>query len=1185
MKEKRFLAVLFILVGILITNLSSNDTGVVVEEVGKNSAGERAGIQKGDILLSWERPPNPPSNPEGASGVIESVFDFMMIEMEQSPRGLVKLVGERDGERMAFEVLVGGWKIKIRPTMTDSILKNYKAGKELVKGEEEERGIQVWKEIAKSMESAEDLIFSCWIYLEIGNAWVKIKKWDEAHNAYQAALKNAEISKNIVAQAAVWKSLGTSFDKQNDFDKAIKAYKTLMKIREKNWGESISLAKSLIDLGIAFDYYGDLEKAESCYKRSLAICEKLAPESRTIAAVLNNLGEVARQRGELDKAESYYKRALAIYEKVTPDSLDVTYPLDNLGLIARRRGDLEIAEAYHKRAYEICKRVAPGSIDVAFSLGNLGIVAKEGGDYKLAENYFNQALSIFDKFAPDGVLVGFNLNNLGTVAIDRGDFEKAEVLLLKSLKIKERTSPDSLALATTWENLGIVARRRYDLEKAEYYLKRALAIKEKKAPDSIITASTYLNLGTVASDSNDFEKAEAYYKRALAIEEKLNPQSITASICLNNLGNAAVEREDLEAAKSFYQRAIAIQEKISPEILDLALSLNNLGDLAYKLGKLEEAETLCKRALAIRRKLAPFSIREAFSLHSLGKIQLKKGQLHLAVDYLRRSIEALEAQISRLGGSKEVKAGFRAKYKKYYQDYIDVLLRLKQSQEAFHILERSRAQMFLSMLAERDLVFTPEVPEELERERKRNAFQYDKVQRELAQLNPSKHKEQIDHLLTKLRELQDGQVAIAEKIRKTSPRFSSLVYPQPLDLSSVQEVLDPGTVMLSYSIGEEQGYLFVITSDGGFWIHSLSIKEGNLRKDVERFRRQIQRGQAELPVQKSLVARGKHLYETLIHPAAEIIKKNKRILIIPDGPLHVLPFGALVRNIESEEKVSKKSGRDWQYLIEWRPLHMVVSGTVYGEMKKQRRVGETKQKGKILLAFGDPKYPVLEEGRAEGLEDAVVRSMALRGYDLTPLLATRQEVSTIARIYGEKAEICLGDEATEERAKSVSKDVKYVHFACHGFIDEQFPLNSGLALTIPPKPKEGQDNGILQAWEIFERVRIDADLVSLSACQTGLGKEMGGEGLVGLTRAFQYAGARSVLASLWEVADVTTAELMKQFYEYLKKGLSKDEALRKAKMDMIRKPIEVKNQEGKTQKMDASHPFFWDAFQLIGDWR
>jgi len=139
-------------------------------------------------------------------------------------------------------------------------------------------------------------------------------------------------------------------------------------------------------------------------------------------------------------------------------------------------------------------------------------------------------------------------------------------------------------------------------------------------------------------------------------------------------------------------------------------------------------------------------------------------------------------------------------------------------------------------------------------------------------------------------------------------------------------------------------------------------------------------------------------------------------------------------------------------------------------------------------------------------------------------------------------------------------------------VDEHLPLNSGLALTIPDKPKQGQENGLLQAWEIFEQLRLDADMVVLSACQTGLGKEVKGEGLIGLTRALQYAGARSIVASLWNVDDLKTSELMKQLYQQLEKGKSKDEALRAAQLSLI-------------NSRTGSHPFFWAAFSLIGDWR
>jgi CHAT domain-containing protein len=159
--------------------------------------------------------------------------------------------------------------------------------------------------------------------------------------------------------------------------------------------------------------------------------------------------------------------------------------------------------------------------------------------------------------------------------------------------------------------------------------------------------------------------------------------------------------------------------------------------------------------------------------------------------------------------------------------------------------------------------------------------------------------------------------------------------------------------------------------------------------------------------------------------------------------------------------------------------------------------------------------------------------------------------------------------------------VRYVHFACHGHLDERMPLNSSLALAIRETPAEGQDNGLLQAWEIFDKVRIDADLVTLSACGTALGREMGGEGLLGLTRAFHYAGARSVLATLWSVSDTSTPLLMERFYAHLEAGMSLDRALQAAQIDFIRGRGGV----ARGVAADLSHPFRWAAFQLSGDWR
>jgi len=409
---------------------------------------------------------------------------------------------------------------------------------------------------------------------------------------------------------------------------------------------------------------------------------------------------------------------------------------------------------------------------------------------------------------------------------------------------------------------------------------------------------------------------------------------------------------------------------------------------------------------------------------------------------------------------------------------------------------------------------------------------------------------------------------------RSAPRLASLQYPQPLDLPHVRQALDRGTVLLSYSVGAERTALFVVTpaDDPAAPVSVFPIPIGapELRRRVEAFRDALQPPQHV--TRADLDAQGAALYDLLIRPAEALIAPCARLLLSPDGPLHSLPFAALVRTPGPDA-----GRRAASYLVEWKPLHVAPSATVYAELRKPR--GDAAPAPGRLVAFGTPLYPPLGDTRGSAAQDPDLRSLATRGVFLTSLPATGDEVDHIARLFGRDARTYVGAEATEERAKSLGRDARYIHFACHGTLDERFPLNSALALTIPQKTVDGQDNGLLQAWEIFDRVRIDADLVTLSACNTALGKDMGGEGLLGLTRAFHYAGARSVLATLWSVSDRSTSQLMTQFYRHLKAGRSRDEALRLAQVDLIR------SRRARPGDADLSHPFRWAAFQLSGDWR
>jgi CHAT domain-containing protein/Tfp pilus assembly protein PilF len=1115
--------------------------GVVVEEVAKGSAGENAGIQSDDVLLSWVRAATPPANPEEARGEINSPFDLIEIEVEQASRGETTVIGNRGGASLSVTVRPGPWGITARARLREPLLSAYEEGKRLVAAKEVDKGVAAWRQLAEQATRVDDWQLAGWLLRKVGDALANVQKWDDAHSSYQAAIEALEQHGVGTSVARAWDARGLAFERQND-----------------------------------------LLKAEAAYREALRIREQLSPATLAVAANLTTLGAVTIGRGDLSAAEESFTKALALRETLAPDSLVVAAALSNLGTVARSRGDLSAAEALHKRALAIQETIAPESVQVANTLTNLGVVAADRGDLSAADAAYKRSLAILEKHAPDSLAVAISLNNLGLGALERGDLATADEFLRRALAFYERTAPDSVYVAGTLSNLGLVARERGDLPAAEEAHRRSLAISEKLAPDSLELAAALNNLGSVAFEQRDLTAAEDAYRRSLALHQKIAPDSLFVAANLRSIAAVMEARGDLAGAETFVGRAFVLQEKLAPGSLAVASSLESLADLARGRGDLAASEADYLRTLDIRRHLAPESAAEARALYGLALVARRTARPVLAGSYFHRAITALEAQTGRIGGDEEVRTGFAARYTDYYRDYVDLLVDTGQPVEAFALLERSRARSLLAMLAERDLVFAADLPPDLARERAVINTDYDRTQAALTRLNPADEAAAIERLLARLRELRDQRESIALRIRKASPRFASLHYPQPLNISAAQRSLDAGTVLLTYCVTKEKTFLFVVQpsvralvrSAPAVSVFTLPIGETALREKVAAFRSLVQRSSVSI---EPLISAGQELYQTLVAPAGALVAASERVVISPDGPLHTLPFGALVH--PSDRSVTPP----WRYFIEWKPLHVVASATVYAELQKLRRARGDTGAALELAAFGDPAYPTLAPAQADAIPNPEVRAAVRSGYALTPLPASRTEVEGIARVYGRRAAAYLGDQATEERAKAVGPSVRYLHFASHGLLDERFPLNSALALTIPARPSEGQANGLLQAWEIFEQMRIDADLVTLSACETGLGKEMGGEGLVGLTRAFQYAGARSVLASLWSVADDSTADLMGRFYRHLRAGKSKDDALRTAQIELIRTRV-VPPTAGRTA-VTISHPFHWAAFQLIGDWK
>ncbi|HVR99781.1 MAG TPA: CHAT domain-containing tetratricopeptide repeat protein, partial [Thermoanaerobaculia bacterium] len=898
----------------------------------------------------------------------------------------------------------------------------------------------------------------------------------------------------------------------------------------------------------------DWTEAEASFRASLRLRRQAAPDSLAVSASLNNLGYLLLLRERLEEAHRLLDETVRLRSRLAPGSVALASSLNMLAQMERSRGLSERSGRHFRAALAIIRHKKPGSPIEIDLLNNLAVATRDLGDLATAVSYMQQAWELQQRLSTEDMNAAGCLMNLGALEGERGDLEAAEEHLNAALRRLEGLDTNEAMKAMALSDLGLLAQQRYDFDRAEALYRGALAIQEKDAPGTVRVATTLNKLSAVLGDQGRLREAEAAARRALAIAEKDAPGGEETASSLSQLGSIALQRGNLHAAQASYARALAVRRAAALGSSFEAQLLERLGSVAERRGDRRQAEALYRESVALRLKIAPESGLEAEAFHHLGLVLWKEGRLDEAGASLAAALDAVERQIGRLGGSDEARSGFHGASADMYLSKAELDLEQGRPAAALHTLERWRARSLLEMLAERDLVFKADVPAPLLARQRRLDREQQSLQQKIAGLDSAREMDRVEELRLRLAGVRDERAALARKIARTSPRYASLRHPQPLDLPAIRQALDPGTLWLSYGVTPEKTLLFVVTPEGdgrlgeeGVEVFVLPLGRRKLASEVEVFRSLILRGREEPRLDPALLAAGRRLFDLLMAPAAAALEGADRLLISPDGPLHELPFAALVR-----------PGEEPSFLVEWKPVHEVLSATLFAEIRKGRR-----PRAGSLVAFGDPATRQARPNLASA------SSLRLRTGRLTSLPFARMEVNGIAELYGPDATVYLGPEATEERVRHPGVEARQLHFASHALLDRRFPLESALVLS-----PAGGDDGLLQAWEVFEKVRLDADLVTLSACETGLGEDAGGEGLIGLTRAFQYAGARSVLASLWSVSDRSTAFLMRRFYAELRKGVSKDEALRQAQLGLIR--------EGRGK---AAHPFYWAAFELTGDWR
>jgi CHAT domain-containing protein/tetratricopeptide (TPR) repeat protein len=776
--------------------------------------------------------------------------------------------------------------------------------------------------------------------------------------------------------------------------------------------------------------------------------------------------------------------------------------------------------------------------------------ALQADDDVRAETLLSQAVEAREQAGGEDEQLAADFWLLGHLAERRTDWARAEARYRRALEIYGRVRPDGPEVAALHERLGHLALYAVDVNTARTHLQQALTIRESRGYEGL--DRLYTGLGGAARLAEDYAEAERLFARALELRSAASADSPGTLYIMAELAVVALDQGQNARALELAQRVRAAIEGRGETSRTLSQVLEVEGRVAWLDGDQERALELLERAKAIDVQLAPGSLGEADLAFALGWSRRMVGQKEAAAGHFCRLIDIIEENKRRWGGSEQARAVMAGRLGDYYNDCLDLLVELGRNDEAFARLERSRAQRFLALMGEGEKRLGEHAPPALEAERRRVAVEYERT---LAQLwgDPTDRRQTEAALAARIAELRAQGDAVVAQIRERSPLLASVRYPEPLDLARTQALLPASVTLLSFSVGPEHTLLFVV-SRSSLKVHTLPVGRDALSRQVRAFRGTIAAAKRTPEGRATLERQARDLYRLLLAPAGPVAAQASRLLVCPDGPLHALPFAAL-------QPGDARGG----YLVERMPVHTALSATAYAEiLRRERTAGATG-----VVAFGDPLYPPAAPP-APG-DDLQLRNARLRGLRLVPLPETRREVDSIRALFPQ-ADVRLGPDAREEAIKALKGPLRYLHLACHGFLDERLPLESGLILSVPAKGSDATDNGVLQAWEILESVRVDAELVTLSACASGLGTETVGEGIQGLTRAFHHAGARSIVASLWDVSDRSTATLMGHFYRGLRDGRSKDRALAAAQVALIR--------SGR-----FAHPFYWAAFQLSGDWR
>jgi CHAT domain-containing protein len=891
--------------------------------------------------------------------------------------------------------------------------------------------------------------------------------------------------------------------------------------------------------------------------------------------------DLMRRRAHFEAAKLTIERlkSAAVTFNEGSDSTSEASVLLWAGILYNRAGMRREAIELLEKSLELWRKIGD-RVGEAAALSEAGITRHYLLEHEKAATYLDQAIAIRQSL----------LDRLGESATltyqcrfynNTGEFQKALESCRRANALRQDGDP--AGAAATFNFIGIVHSSIGDYEKALFYFEQAAAQipAAGNSLNSQTEAGIWANIGGVRYENKQYREALNFKNRALQIHVETGNLPNQAG-ALRDLGEIYRHLNQYQTALEYLRRSLKIYEQ-----LDLPAQQDVLSTMGIIYGETKQTE-LARGALQAAINLNRINAdRHALGdvLYSLARLENDNEQLIFADNYIKEAIKIYEFLRAKII-SKNLRTAFvTTNLRKFYELQIEILLKLnrlnaerKFAAEALEAAEKSRARTLLEIISETGADLNRETDYALiERQRSmldEIGFRDEKLWRESRKMSEAERAATE----SEIRRLSEDFNNLQEEIRRKNPAYAAMSEPQILTSREIQtQILDPETALVEYSLGERNSYAWVVTTEN-ISVYKLPSR-AQINPEAHKFYQLLARPEAAEAQQASAAAR---LQKMIIAPILAGLENHKRLLIVADGALQYIPFAALP---SSQSKIqSPKSGKYLGANFEVIKLPSVSTLAALRRLKKPEAQN-------LLAVMADPIFAADDERLKQNSESETSKA-GPESSDLNSILKevprslSDTEISNLARLPFTRREgefisaeagkdqtmLAVGFEASRRRVISGELgNYRVLHFATHGLFNSKRPEMSGLALSF--FDEQGKPvNGFLRAQDIYN-LRLRADLVVLSACQTAYGKEVEGEGLISLTRSFMYAGAERVVASLWKVDDAATAEFMRRFYRAMfKDGKNTSAALQQAQTEI-------------RQIKRWQNPRYWASFVLQGDWK